>query len=58
MWGVDFLFGYNNIKVGIYFDSVVEHMLSSNQKEAFMLCNIFIKQNTKFNNLNDLKKKI
>lgn len=59
MWGVDFLFGYNNIKVGIYFDSVVEHMLpsKSNRKEALGLCNNFIKQNTKFNKLNDLKKK-
>lgn len=58
MWGVDYLFGYNNIKVGIYFDSVVEHMLpsKSNKQEATILCNIFIKQNTKFNNLNDLKK--
>lgn len=59
MWGVDFLFGYNNIKVGIYFDSVVEHMISSNsnKKEAFTLCNNFIKKKTEFNDINDLKKK-
>lgn len=59
MWGVDFLFGYNNIKVGIYFNSIVEHMLpsKSNKKEALRLCNNFIKKHTTFKNINDLKKK-
>ena len=59
MWGVEFLFGYNNIKVGIYFNSIVEHMLpsKSNQKEALRLCNNFIKNHTTFKNINDLKKK-
>lgn len=59
MWGLDFLFGYNEIKVGIYFDSIVEHMLpsKSNRIEALRLCNNFIKKKTKFNNINDLKKR-
>lgn len=44
MWGVDFLFGFFNLKVGVYNKYNVKHMLksNSNQTEARKLCDNYI----------------
>ena len=56
MWGVDLLFGYYNIKVGVYFDFAVEHVLKSNGggRVAELLANQYLKKHTKFKSLNEV----
>lgn len=58
MWGVDFLFGYYNIKVGVLHTCVAEHVLPSKSKhsEAQKLMMDYLRTNTKYTNLNDIKK--
>ena len=50
MWGVDFLFGYYNMKVGICFIYVAEHLLQSNcnDNEAEILYKNYLKKYTEF----------
>lgn len=59
MWGVDFLFGHYNIKVGVAYNFIVEHMLpsDSNGNEASFLMIQYLKQNTPYNCLNDINNK-
>ena len=56
MWGVDLLFGYYNIKVGIVYNFTAEHMLysKSNRKEAGQLMVQYIKKYTPYNNYRDI----
>ena len=46
MWGVDFLFGHYNIKVGVAYNFIAEHMLPSNggNKGALELAKKYLKQ--------------
>ena len=56
MWGVDFLFGYYNINVGVAYSFHAEHMLpsKSNCEEAARLMIQYLKQNTPYNCLRDI----
>jgi hypothetical protein len=58
MWGVDFLFGFYNIKVGVLHTCIAEHILPSKSKhiEAQKLMAEYLKTQTKYTNLNQIKK--
>jgi len=58
MWGVDFLFGYYNIRVGILHKYIAEHVLQSNSNgsEARELMNEYLKTHTKYNCYDDIHK--
>lgn len=60
MWGVDFLFGHYNIKVGVVYDFIAQHILPSNfdaGREAFELSKIYLIENTPYRCLEDIKQK-
>ena len=58
MWGVDYLFGYFNIKAGVINDWIANHELksNSNNKEAIILMMQYLITHTKYKNLNSIKK--
>ena len=60
IWGVDHIFGYLNIKVGMYNKYSMKHMISSSNtditQEKFDLCDKYL-QNYGFKDLNDIKGK-
>ena len=57
MWGVDFLFGYYNIKVGVLNNCVASHILPSRSKyfEAYNLMKEYLINHTKYNNLEEIR---
>jgi hypothetical protein len=60
IWGIDHIFGYLNMKVGMYNKYSVKHMITSintnNIQEKFDLCNKYL-QNHGFKDLNDIRVK-
>jgi len=58
MWGVDFLFGYYNIKTAVLFDYSVKHMLptKSNKEECRKCMTEYLKKTT-FSSLQEIHKK-
>lgn len=59
MWGVDLLFGYYNIKAGVYFNFTVEHVLPTRGGggEALILSNKYIEKYTEFKSLHEIFRK-
>ena len=59
MWGVDFLFGHNGIKAGVINNYSVLHELSkkADTDTARNCLGIYLKNNTPFNSLNEIKSK-
>jgi len=56
MWGVDFLFGYYNIRVGILHKYIAKHVLQSNSNihEARVLMDDYLKTYTKYKCMNEI----
>ena len=56
MWGVDFLFGFYNIKTGVLPKCIAEHILpsSANQKEAERLMTEYIIKHTKYETFSNI----
>ena len=59
MWGVDLLFGYYNIKVGVVYNFIAEHILESqaNYIEAESLMIQYLKQYTPYNCIKEIENK-
>ena len=58
MWGIDLLFGYHEMKAGILYTCVCEHVLpsNSNHDEARYLMKDYLKTYTKYNDIPDIIK--
>ena len=57
MWGADFLFGFFNIKAGVYNRASVKHMLLPSKKyidNAYKLMNVYLKKINFNGNINDI----
>ena len=57
MWGADFLFGYFNIKAGVYHNSSVKHMLlpsKKNTNNAQTLMRAYLRQMNFFGSIKDI----
>lgn len=57
MWGADFLFGYFNIKTGVYHKSSVKHMLlpsKKNTNNASKLMQVYLRQVNFYGSINDI----
>jgi hypothetical protein len=57
MWGADFLFGYFNIKAGVYHKSSVKHMLlpsKKNTNNAAKLMNVYLRQVNFYGSIADI----